>query len=228
MIRIAINEDWPSISDISRRSGYEDYINRIGKSYLDNGEVYVYDDGGIQGFAKLNYLPDNAAWSGGLRVDPNHWRKGIGSVITKSLLEIAGKKGCDVFRVLIFTDNFRSIRLTEKLGGRITGEYNFFSGIPDLGEFESHMGEVAGYVNSSWEFTKYPEENPGKFEIYEHKGWKFIATDPSTVQILKRGEGRLKMMRSEGFTCIEGKDNENIFSEDSERSAGFLMEIALH
>ncbi len=228
MIRLATKEDWPSISDISRRSGYIDYINRIGESYLDNGEVYVYDDNGIQGFAKLNYLPDNAVWSGGLRVDPDHWRKGIGTVITNSIIDIARKKGCDVFRVLIYTDNFRSIRLTEKLGGRITGEYNFFTGIPDMDGFEIHREKISGYVNSSWEFTKYSERHPGEFDVYVHGGWKLLATDPNTVQVLKRGENRLNMKHSEGFTCIEGGENENIFVEDSERSTGYLMEITLH
>lgn len=228
MIRLATNEDWPSISDISRRSGYIDYINGIGESYLDNGEVYVFEDHGIRGFAKLNYLQDNAAWSGGLRVDPDHWREGVGSALTKFMLEIAGKKGCNVFRVLIYTDNFRSIGLTEKLGGRIVGGYNFFHGIADLSEFEKHRTEVAGYVNSNWAFTKYTEEKPGKFDMYELDGWKLITTDSNTMQILERGEGRLKVKHAEGFTCIQGTDNEGIFTEDPERSTGYIMEIALH
>ncbi len=227
MIRLATKKDWPSISDISRRSGYIDYINRIGESYLDDGEVYVFEDDVIQGFAKLNYLPDSAAWSGGLRVDPNHWRKGVGSLITKSLLEIARKRGCKVFRVLIYTDNFRSIGLTEKLGGKIVGEYNFFQGMPDLSLFEGRREGVTGYINESWEFTKYGEGNPAEFEVYEFNGWRIITPEPGTAQILKRGEGELDMKSEEGFTCIQGKDNSGIFKEGSERTTGYLMEISL-
>ena len=67
-VEIATGADWPKISEISGRSRYEDYINRIGPSYLDNGQVLVWkDETDIRGFLKLEYLPDTSAWLSGLR-----------------------------------------------------------------------------------------------------------------------------------------------------------------
>ena len=76
MIRLATHDDWNSISDISARSGYVDYINRIGPSFIDSGDVILFENPNIQAFAKLEYLKDNTAWFSGLRVDPEYWRKG--------------------------------------------------------------------------------------------------------------------------------------------------------
>ena len=62
-IEPATSADWPKISEISGRSGYEDYINRIGPAYLESGQVILWkDEMDIRGFLKLEYLPDNSAW----------------------------------------------------------------------------------------------------------------------------------------------------------------------
>lgn len=227
MIRLASKDDWPSISDISRRSGYIDYINRIGESYLDDGEVYVYANTEVRAFAKLHYLSDNAVWSSGLRVDPDHWRKGIGTILTKAMVDIAREKKYDSFRVLVFDDNFRSLKLVEKLGGRKVGEYCFFQALPNQDGFTGKKEEVTGYINSSWEFTKYSRNNSAEFEVRELDGWKFISTDENTVQILRRGKGKLTVKNTEGFTCIQDFNNSDIFEGDPERSRGYLLEIPL-
>lgn len=228
MIRLATAKDWDSISDISRRSGYVDYINRIGPAFLDRGETLVFEDSKIEGFTKIYYLEDKAAWLSAMRVDPDYWRGGIGTKLTLASMDRARERGYGVSRVLIYNDNFRSLKLYEKLGGKVTATYDFFQGLPDLSGFERSVTRISGYVNTSWEFTYFQKDEPLNAETFTGDGWKIIRPDENTAQIMKRGKGKLELMGKDGFTCAENTGTTvNLFSEDTEISTGMLLEIAL-
>lgn len=230
MIRLAELSDWNSISDISKRSGYIDYINRIGPAFLEDGEVLVYEDESILAFTKLRYLTDNAAWFSGLRVDPEHWRKGIGTVLTKSTIERAREEGCNLFRTLVFDDNFRSLKLFDKLGAVKVQKYHFYQGIPDLSGYKKNSRKYSGYINRNWEFTRYSEDDPIEFETFTKDGWEFIMPDERTVQIVKIGSDRLELSDKEGSTCLEGMGGGEkyiMIAQENSGSTGFLLEIPL-
>ncbi len=230
MIRTASRDDWKSISEISKRSGYVDYINKIGPSFMDTGEVLLYEEDDVQAFAKLEYLQDNSAWFSGLRVDPEYWRKGVGTILTKATIERARQQGSQQFRALVFEDNFRSLKLFRNLGCQEIKTYDFFLGLPDLGTFQTHPTNITGYVDIDWAFTRFTDEKPLVVDLYYDENWTLVKTTDSTVQVLQRGEGQLKLDNLDGFTSMErvgNRLNENIFEEETEKSTGILLEMPL-
>ena len=200
MIRLAKKEDWPLISEVSKRSGYEDYINYLGPAFLDEGEVLVYEDTRIRAFTKIEHLPDNSIWLSGLRVDPDYWRKGIGTMLTDASIERGVQKGCTAARLLIYEDNFRSLRLAEKGGFVRIEKFDFFEGVPDTTGFTRGLIETDGLVNLGWKFMMSAGPHKLTAESYEEDGWKIISTNERTFQICSMGRMQISFKEG-GFTC---------------------------
>lgn len=145
-------------------------------------------------------------------------------------MQRARDKGCSTFRALVFGDNFRSLKLFEKLGCRKVGTYDFFLGIPNLSNFQKNTAAVSGYINADWAFTYFPENKPLRVDSYHNDGWKVIKTTGSTFQILQRGENMLKLKNPDGFTCVEKRESNadpGIFETDTEKSTGIILEMSL-
>lgn len=223
MIRLATEEDWPAISSISTRTGYIDYISRVGPSYLDDGEVFVYEAPEIQGFTKIEYMPDNSAWFSGLRVDPDYWRMGIGKQLTDFSLKRVADLKCDVVRMLVFGDNYRSLNLVSKSGFRRVQEYNFYNGVPDVDSFEKSATKIQGLVNFGWEFA---HSSNGQFALYRGSGWELLSTNEHTFEILAIGDETLHFKEG-GFTCMKSQLGTSPLLESFRRedfSSGFVLE----
>ena len=100
-ITVAGADNWNEISNISMKSGYEDYINKVGSTYLDDGIVLLsYIDETASGFLKLEEMPDNSAWLSGIRVLPEFRRMHIGSNLTEKAIELARSQGLIIARML--------------------------------------------------------------------------------------------------------------------------------
>ncbi len=230
MIRKATADDWPSISDISRRSGYEDYINRMGISYLDEGEVWLYEDGRIKGFSKIEYLSDNSVWFSGLRVDPDYWRSGIGQQLSEASMKAGAERGCTSARLLVYEDNAKSLGLVEKMGFRIVSKYNFIYGIPNLENFNSEELLLDhGLINVSWKFVEASKIHPVKALLYSSTKWSVLGTGDNTFEILSAREP-LALSEGLGFTCAKSSlDLSKTVSNYAELdiSSGFVLEKAL-
>ncbi len=205
-VEIATGADWPKISEISGRSGYEDYINRIGPSYLDNGQVFVWKDGTeIRGFLKLEYLPDNSAWLSGLRVDPDFRRMSIGSELTSAAIEYAANSGKEYVRMLIHDGNVKSSGLALKLGFSAVSRFAFFEGIPAGESMNDEMissGEEIQYLNLGWTFIRYSyvDSVPARYLRYERDGIA-ITVSGHDYQIIVPDDHI--SLSGEGFTCME-------------------------
>lgn len=222
MIRQATEGDWPAISNISTKSGYIDYINNVGPSYLREGEVFVFEDPDIQGFTKIEYMPDNSAWFSGLRVDPDHWRSGIGQKLTDFSLKRVADLKCSVVRMLVFGDNIRSLKLVDKMGFTKIREYNFYYGIPDVKAFDKSTIRSDGLVNFGWEFA----HSDGSFTLYRGMGWELLSTNERTFEILSIGDDSLEFDEG-GFTCMKSDLGSSKLLESLPRediSSGFVLE----
>ncbi len=147
MIRAAGINDWPSISHISSVAGYDDYINKIGVSYLSTGMVIVYDDGKIKGFMKIEEMPDNTIWLSGIRVDPDHRNNGIAS----SLIDYARKYGKKM-RLIVEDNNYKSLNLVKKNKFSEVKKFLFVKGIPDVSGEEHYINDVC-FLNYDWRFV---------------------------------------------------------------------------
>lgn len=231
MIRKATREDWPAISDISRRSGYVDYINMEGLSFLSDGEVLVVEESNqVRGFTKIEYLPDNTCWFSGLRVDPDYWRSGYGGMLTDESIAMARARSCPSARMLVYEDNFRSLKLSQKRGFREVLGYHFFHGLPDTDDFENGRSKVVGYVNIGWKFAFFQKDNPKDFHSFSREGWHLIQTRDDTMQVLEVGWNPMEIGSENGFTCIEtkkGEKPENPFTTEVETSSGLVLELKL-
>ena len=230
MIRKASVDDWPSISDISRRSGYEDYINRIGIAYLDEGEVWLYEDTRIKGFSKIEFLSDNSVWFSGLRVDPDYWRSGIGQQLSEASLKAGTERGCTSARLLVYEDNAKSLGLVEKMGFRIVSKYNFIYGIPNLEDFNFDGVLIDhGLINVGWKFVQASKAYPVKAQLYYSTKWSVMGTGDNTFEILSAREP-LSLSKGLGFTCAKSSlDLSKTVSDCSglDISSGFVLEKVL-
>ena len=225
MIRLAKDQDWVQISEVSKRSGYEDYINREGKAYLKWGEVLVYEDGSIGGFSKIEYLDDGSAWLSGLRVHPAFWRKGIGAKLTEASIERALEHSCTSVRMLINDENEASLNLSLKLGFRILESFYFLDGIPLLDRFETSEITYNGLLNNGWKFTKNKDPVPS-FVKGNGERWAIYRGDSETAQILQKSSEPIGFTGS-GYTCISSNVNLNTILEkhlDLEFTFAHVME----
>ena len=173
MIRKANVEDWESISSISARAGYDDYINmEFGRSYLDGHDVYVHISQEIDGFIKLEPLDDKSLWFSGLRVDPESRRKRIGTKLLKFALDHAINNGYKSLRCMVETNNIPSIRLMESFGLSVVDKYFFFSGGIDISDFEKSYSYSGNYANKEWKFDSAHETvySQGNRQVYLHTG----------------------------------------------------------
>lgn len=225
MIRISTPEDWEQISTVSRKSGYEDYINHIGPDYLNEGVVLVLDEGGITGFSKIEFLQDNSVWLSGLRVDPDHWRSGIGTRLTEASMKMAAERNCTTARMIVADDNYRSLNLVEKKGFRKVEKYYFYSGVVNLEGFQGREVDYDGFLNFGWKFASVS----GKVRILEHDGWTVAATNARTTHIISAGTSRISL-KGDGFTSVpSGIDVGDILEEFREPDfrTGYLLEKPL-
>lgn len=165
IFREATSDDWTAISEISRRSGYEDYINRLGPAYLDEGVVLIAEEESPVGFSKVEMMPDGATWLSGLRVDPDHWRKGIGTHLTRVGIEKSKSMRAYAARMLVEEENYRSRALSEKMNFRDSGKYRFYENGMDLSGYEEVEFKEAVYFAAGWKFIRRERTSdiPGKF-----------------------------------------------------------------
>ncbi|OWP56554.1 MAG: hypothetical protein B2I17_05700 [Thermoplasmatales archaeon B_DKE] len=210
-LRIASADDWDDISRISTASGYDDYINTIGPSYMEDGVVVVYEENGISGFGKINYLNDGSAWLSGLRVHPDAWRSGIGYRISDHLVHMAREMGCTEARMLIEDHNIRSISLSSKMDFRPIASYGFFDGSPETEDWKDSDFNDTLMVNEGWYFVVLNDayrgngkfrESPGKTLAYVWNG------NTNLVQIVRCGKDL--RLEKEGITCISSSEAKSL------------------
>ena len=201
-IRHASMEDWPAVSEISTASGYNDYINTIGPSYMNDGSVVVYEEERVLGFGKINYLEDGSAWLSGLRVHPDAWRKGVGISISRYLMQLAIEHGLTRARMLIEDRNTRSINLSLKMGFSPIKSYSFFEGTPATSGFKTVNFKGQIMVNEGWSFVKISDTYRGKGEFREssEKTLVYVWNGNEKVVQVVSGGGDLKAER-DGITC---------------------------
>ena len=225
-------EDWPAISEISTASGYDDYINTIGPSYMNDGSVVVYEEERVLGFGKINYLEDGSAWLSGLRVHPDAWRKGVGISISRYLMQLAIEHGLTHARMLIEDRNTRSINLSLKMGFSPIQSYSFFKGTPATSGFKTVNFKGQIMANEGWSFVKISDTYRGKGEFREssEKTLVYVWNGNEKVVQVVSGGGDLKAER-DGITSALEADadylSKNFVPLDGFESAT-VYENALH
>ena len=234
-IRTATLSDWDHISNISKISGYIDYISKIGPSYINDGTVIVGEDTGtITGFLKIEELIDNTSWLGGLRVHPDFRRKGIAMQLTREAVNMGKVRGHTATRILISTDNVASIELSKKSGFKIISEQLFFSGFPDVrnGKIVSPVNDKL--INYGWKYGYWTIDEFGPKVDFVQEGnityslMKEEEQQSSYVQIIS-GEGEIEL-DGEGITSIDKRLTGNIKIKGNPMegfTSAYILEIKL-
>ncbi|MCL5799697.1 MAG: GNAT family N-acetyltransferase [Candidatus Thermoplasmatota archaeon] len=153
IVRKATAEDWGSISRISSIAMYDDYINKIGPSYLKAGDTYVLEKGNLLGFLKIQYMPDGSLYLSGLRVDPAARRKGVGEALTRYATSLGSDSGKNGARVLIQPENNASLSLSRKLGFSPIEFFHFFQGEIDLSGFSESKNWPMRIIDLGFEYS---------------------------------------------------------------------------
>ncbi len=192
MIREADPSDWPSISEISRIAGYDDYINDVGPAYLLSGHVMVnIVDERIVGFLKVEILPDRSAWLSGLRVHPEYRRMKVATQLTESAITSSRKMGLHNVRLLVQQNNQKSVSLVEKIGFLRASDFCFFSGVPEiLSRSPPQPDLMPAYINLGWVFcepvprvlgecTFFNTAANGLVSVFQDRAWQIIRPSDS-------------------------------------------------
>ena len=201
-IRLAVDADWQHISRISKASGYMDYINNIGRAYMSDGTILVCDIDVPCGFLKIEMLPDASAWLSGIRVDPEHWRMGIGDSLTNAALVFAISRGASYARMLIHSENQRSVSLALKNGFVQKSLFYFYEGRPDITKMVESGKQYDALVNVGWRFANQANMKEKLGTILTNSGSSvFIYHDhEETFHFLEMNE-EVSLLPN-GITCV--------------------------
>jgi len=121
-IRAAQPRDKRAVRTLCARIWSDDYIpDRFDEWVRDRrGRFWVaVEDGRIIGIAKLTLTVEHEAWLHGLRVDPRHRRKGVGTALLEHRLERARRLGGRVARLDTQEDNTAVRRMMRRFGFRL-------------------------------------------------------------------------------------------------------------
>ncbi len=198
MVREAVEKDWPSISHISGISGYVDYINRVGQSYMKWGTVLLAEDRGEPlGFLLLQFLQDRSGWLSGIRVDPDHRRKGVAKTLTERAVRMCLGNGINEVRMLVHVDNGPSIALAKSMGFGVMQTLTFYEGDVDISNSEESETVPMEPVFYDWKVMvpSSKRDLPGK--VYKKGNSVLHLSDNG-------GEKYYHIYRGEEIECIEG------------------------
>ncbi len=200
MIREAKLSDWEQISEISRIAGYIDYINSIGREFLNHGKVNVYcENERILGFLNWLILPDNSVWLGALRIHPDERRKGMGLALTVETIKKSGGKKA---RCLIHYKNEKSLNLVRKLGFGIAQAVCTFEGYPEImdsGTVEEKTAE--GFIADYWSFYVANDAPRIKFPVTENEYGTFVRENNHCIMSNVKKDFSFK---GDGYSLIYG------------------------
>ena len=199
-IRRVTENDWPEISRISREAGYEDYINRVGKRYLDDGLVIICNSDVTCGFLKIELLPDGSSWLSGIRVDPQHRKIGVAASLTNSALLYSSMAGCSIVRMLIQYENTASINLARKGGFKERSHLYFYDGVLDGTSMTRSVDRNDELVNIGWKFATCNKIRDGEVKTDGSSDIFFFNDTEESTQLI-RSDKRVPIIGN-GITCI--------------------------
>jgi len=132
MIRWLVPGDKIAVARLCGRAVSEDFVPLYFDSFIDQKVGFGFEENGsLHGIIFASHALDGEAWLFGLRVDPDHRRKGIGRRLTqRALAEISPT--CYLVRVGIFKGNHASTTLVKSFGFSPRASYFFreFKGAP--------------------------------------------------------------------------------------------------
>lgn len=144
LIRPARSTDRPAVEAICAKRG-EDYVPNVWDEWLAecDGELLLAElQGQIVGFAKLTRLAEDEWWLQGLRVDPDHQRKGVAGRLQACLVEIAKHTGHGTLRFGTHSTNEAVHRLAARDSFRRVAAYGRYRADPLTSERPAYISSL--------------------------------------------------------------------------------------
>jgi len=136
----ATKKDSSDIKEFLRKNDPEDYILNVIDHWLENDRVFIAVEDRIIGMNRLKYSLDREAWFGGMRVDKDHRRKGIGTLLTEKCMKEAKTKKARLFTT---ENNTAAFNHVQQMGFKIKGYYTMmYSEIGEEKYYEIKKGDV--------------------------------------------------------------------------------------
>ncbi|MCK4248056.1 MAG: GNAT family N-acetyltransferase [Methanomicrobia archaeon] len=161
----ATKKDSLEIKEFLRKNDPEDYVLDVIDHWLENDTIFIAVEDRMIGIVRLKYSLDGEAWLGGIRVDKDHRRKGMGTLLTEKCIEEAKTKKARLFTT---EGNTAALHHVQKMRFNIKGHYTLM--YSEIGE-EKHYEIKKGNVWNKLEKSKILERNnfllPQSFTFYK-------------------------------------------------------------
>lgn len=153
-----------------------DYLPEVWRDWLDEGTLLVAEtDSGVVGTVHVTAYLTGESWLEGMRVHPEHRRKGIATQLTERAIEIARERGAGVARCMTFEWNDMGLEFVESLGfeqraelrharsfgfpyGTQLNDATFNASLDAIRETDAYDRVDGLYITRDWKALQIPEE----------------------------------------------------------------------
>ena len=162
-----------------------DYIDKVWSSWLDEGNLFLFEEEFPIGICHAFYFQDQI-WIEGIRIDPNFQRQKIASKLV-TYAELIGKNnGTSFSYMLIDTENKKSIFMANSLNYKVFQIWHYYSLIPKK--------------NSNFKIKFEKSVNFKNFPFYVDS-WRWIKTTKNILFNLSR-QNRIIKSNLNGKTSV--------------------------
>ena len=131
LIRQAKDSDKNTVLDFCRSTfSWGDYINDVWDYWILEGNLLVLTENDIPVALCHSSFFENQVWIEGIRVNDKFRRKGLAKKLVLESEALAKKQNCKISKMLIATNNDKSLSLANKLNYKKESIWNFFNLIP--------------------------------------------------------------------------------------------------
>jgi GNAT superfamily N-acetyltransferase len=132
LIRNANQSDKIPVLNFCKNSfSWGDYIQDVWDFWLSEGNLLVIENSNPIGICHA-FFSKNQLWIEGIRVNPNHRRKGFASELIKYVESLAKEKQVLFSLMLIETNNLASLLMAKNLNYQIFETWNYYSLTPQI------------------------------------------------------------------------------------------------
>lgn len=130
-IRNAFHSDKKTVLDFCKSTfSWGDYIDYVWDYWLDEGNFFVLSENKYPVAICHAFIKAKQVWIEGIRVEPNHRRKGYAKMLVEKAESVARTNGCTLSSMIIESNNSKSLKLAEKLYYTRNKKWNYYFILP--------------------------------------------------------------------------------------------------
>lgn len=191
-----------------------DYLPRVFDRWVseageDRRPLVAVADGRPVGVVHVALLGRNEAWCQGLRIHPQHRRRGIAERLTTAAFDWAADRGAVVARVLVFAWNAAGLGFARAVGFEPVSAFRWGHPEPDAGDAPAHEPPTVERIRtptdagSAWQFWQRSDARTALagLALAADEPWTLVDLDRSTLEAAAR-EGRLLVVADGGIRAF--------------------------